>query len=114
MSNLADEQHVKFSPSTATIHRECWVTMWRSTAANADLIIGAGTKEACIRAFELLSGHKCDGTIVYAATIVATKDGIQPFRALAPEQSIFCTCIVGTTRPTEHCEIHGGHFRGYF
>lgn len=102
---------VKLGQVQPVIHRDCWMTMWHNAELNVDLMIGAGTKEACIRAFELLSIAKCNEDLVYAATVVATKDGIQPFRGLLPE-SILCTCIIGHTRSTEFCNLHGGRRRG--
>lgn len=109
MSDEQWSQRVKLGSFTPTIHRDCWVTLWHNAELNIDCVIGAGTKEACSRLFESLSLSRCNDDLIYAATVVATKDGIQPFRALAPlAEPMLCTCLVGVRSPTDYCKLHGG------
>ena len=104
---MSDDQRVKLGSFTPTIHRDCWITLWHCRELNIDIVVGAGTKEACAKAFEHLAERICVDELVYAATVVATKDGMQPFRALL-SKPIECTCMVGLSDPTEVCDLHGG------
>lgn len=61
--------------------RECWITVLHDTYLNIDVLIGAGTKEACMKAFALYSKDaRCSESLVYHAVLSKAKE--EPVSAL--------------------------------
>lgn len=65
---LTKRKHVKL-PLMKDGERSCWVTVLHDVENGADIVIGAGTKKACIDAFERMSPFTpIDRKLVYFAT----------------------------------------------
>lgn len=59
--------------------RECWLTVLHDSYLNIDTLIGAGTKEACMKAFAVYSdGLRCDESLVYRVLISKTTEEALP------------------------------------
>jgi hypothetical protein len=105
---MSDDLRVKLGPVKHAIVRECWITILHDASLNTDLVIGAGTKEACIRAFKRISSsERCNEDLVYHVTLIGTREGSEPTAPLF-QPSMICTCVIGVSRPTDYCRLHGG------
>jgi hypothetical protein len=89
MANNSNEErsHVKLPKLRTPDERECWVTMLHDFKRRVDIVIGAGTRAACVEAFRRISyGAPVDDSLVYYAAwrkLDITGYGFACFRAAA-------------------------------